>query len=74
MVQHLSIGVNTFPSGHAAASLAVAFAVIGPLPAAGLLLLTFAAGTCVACVVGRYHYAVDVAAGAGVALLLWLVN
>ena len=39
--------------------------------AAGLVL---AAGICVACVVGRYHYAVDVAAGAGVALLLWLVN
>jgi hypothetical protein len=29
---------------------------------------------CVACVVGRYHYAVDVAAGAAVALLFWLVN
>jgi membrane-associated phospholipid phosphatase len=74
MVQHLSIGVNTFPSGHAAASLAVALAVIGTLPAAGLLLLALAAGICVACVVGRYHYAVDVAAGAGVALLFWLVN
>ena len=39
MVQHLTIRVNTFPSGHAAGSLAVAFAVIGALPAAGLVLL-----------------------------------
>jgi membrane-associated phospholipid phosphatase len=41
---------------------------------AGLVLMALAAGICVACVVGRYHYAVDVAAGAGVALLFWLVN
>ena len=47
--------------------------MIGTFPAAGLVLLALAAGICVACVVGRYH-AVDVAAGAGVALLFWLVN
>jgi membrane-associated phospholipid phosphatase len=74
MVQHLTIRVNTFPSGHAAGSLAVALAVIGALPWAGVLLLGLAAGICLACVVGRYHYAVDVAAGVAVALVLWLVN
>jgi membrane-associated phospholipid phosphatase len=74
MVRHLTIGVNTFPSGHAAGSLAVALAVIGALPWAGGLLLGLAAAICVACVVGRYHYTVDVAAGAAVALVLWLVN
>ena len=74
MVQHLTIRVNTFPSGHAAGSLAVALALVGPLPSAGILLLVLAAGICVACVVGRYHYAVDVAAGAAVALVLWLAN
>lgn len=74
MVQHLTIGVNTFPSGHAAGSLAVALAVVGVLPWTGLLLLVLAAGICVACVVGRYHYTVDVAAGAAVALALWLAN
>ena len=36
------------------------------------LLLALAAGICVACVVGRYHYIVDVVAGAAVALALWL--
>ena len=74
MVQHLTIGVNTFPSGHAAGSLAVALAVIGALPWPGALLLVLAAGICVACVVGRYHYVVDVIAGAAVALAIWLAN
>lgn len=74
MIQHLTIRVNTFPSGHAAGSLAVALAVIGALPWTGVLLLALAAGICLACVVGRYHYAVDVAAGAAVALALWLAN
>ena len=74
MVQHLTIRVNTFPSGHAAGSLAVALAVAGALPWPGALLLVLAAGICVACVVGRYHYVVDVIAGAGVAVALWLVN
>ncbi|MGH9142147.1 MAG: phosphatase PAP2 family protein [Vicinamibacterales bacterium] len=74
MVRHLTIQVNTFPSGHAAGSLAVALAVIGVLPWMGLALLGLATAICVACVVGRYHYAVDVGAGAAVALVLWLVN
>ena len=74
MVQHLTIRVNTFPSGHAAGSLAVALAIIGVLPWTGALLLALAAAICVACVVGRYHYIVDVVAGAGVALVLWLAN
>jgi membrane-associated phospholipid phosphatase len=74
MVQHLSHRVNTFPSGHAAGSLAVALAVIGTLPWTGALLMGLAAAICVACVVGRYHYVIDVVAGAAVALALWLVN
>ena len=74
MVENVSIGVNTFPSGHAAGSLAVAFGVIGAVPWAGVVLLGLALGICVACVVGRYHYLIDVAAGAVVALVFWLVN
>ena len=74
MVQHLTIGVNTFPSGHAAGSVAVALAIIGVLPWTGALLLALAVAICVACVVGRYHYIVDVVAGAAVALALWLAN
>ena len=74
MVERVSIGVNTFPSGHAAVSLAVALGVIGTLPWAGTVLLGLAIGICIACVVGRYHYWIDVAAGAVVALAFWLVN
>ena len=72
MVQHLTIRVNTFPSGHAAGSLAVGLALVGVLPWTGILLLALAAAICVACIVGRYHYIVDVAAGGAVALVLWL--
>jgi membrane-associated phospholipid phosphatase len=74
MVQHLTIRVNTFPSGHAAGSLAVALAVAGALPWAGTALLALAAAICIACVVGRYHYVIDVVAGAAVALAIWMVN
>ena len=74
MVQHVSHRVNTFPSGHAAGSLAVALAVIGTLPWPGALLMVLAAAICVACVVGRYHYVIDVVAGAAVAVAMWLVN
>lgn len=74
MVQHLTIGVNTFPSGHAAGSLAVAFAVAGVLPGTGAALFVLAIAICVACVVGRYHYVIDVVAGGAVAVALWLAN
>jgi membrane-associated phospholipid phosphatase len=38
------------------------------------VLLLLAAGICVACVVGRYHYVVDVVTGAALALVIWLAN
>ena len=64
MVQNATIRANTFPSGHVAVSTAVAFGVIGTMPATGLLLLALAGSIGVACVVGRYHYAMDVVTGA----------
>ena len=64
MVRHATICVNTFPSGHVAVSLAVALAVIGAMPLAGTILLVLTASVGVACIVGRYHYVVDVLAGA----------
>jgi membrane-associated phospholipid phosphatase len=72
MVQRLSIGVNTFPSGHVAGSLAVAFAVFPLMPAAGAVLLALAISIAAGCVVGRYHYLVDVIAGALLALAVWV--
>lgn len=73
MVEHLSIRVNTFPSGHVAGSLAVALAVAPTMPIAGLALLGVALSIAIACVIGRYHYAVDVLAGGAVAIAVWVL-
>jgi membrane-associated phospholipid phosphatase len=62
-VEHLTIRANTFPSGHVAGSLAVALAVMRAMPGLGLLLLFLAGSIAAACVIGRYHYIVDVVAG-----------
>ena len=70
-VRRATIGANTFPSGHVAGSLAVALAVIGTLPWAGVALLGFAFSIAVACIVGRYHYIIDVVAGTALALVVW---
>jgi len=64
VVRYGTTGVNTFPSGHVAVTIAVAIGVISTLPVTGAILLCLAASIAVACVVGRYHYAVDVLAGA----------
>jgi len=70
-VRRATIGANTFPSGHTAGSLAVAFAVIGTLPWIGGILLALALSIALACIVGRYHYVIDVTAGAALALAIW---
>jgi len=62
-VERLTIRANTFPSGHAAGSLAVALGIVGVLPPLGVALLVLAIGICLAAVAGRYHYAADVVAG-----------
>jgi len=61
-------------SQHVAVSLAVAFAVIDAMPLVGTLLLVVAGSIAIACVVGRYHYAMDVVAGALLAVLVWVVS
>jgi membrane-associated phospholipid phosphatase len=69
-----SIQLNTFPSGHAAASLATALAVGVCLPAAGLVLGLIALGILLGSVLGRYHYAADALSGAALAVLGFLVS
>jgi membrane-associated phospholipid phosphatase len=71
MVRNATIGVNTFPSGHVAVSVAAAVAVLGSLPLIGGVLLALAASVSVACIVGRYHYVIDVLAGAVLAGGVW---
>ena len=68
VVKNATTGVNTFPSGHVAVTIAVALGVFPSVPLAGVVLLLCAASIAVACVVGRYHYAVDVIAGAALGL------
>jgi membrane-associated phospholipid phosphatase len=68
VVKNATTGVNTFPSGHVAVTLAVAFGVIAAVPVAGVMFLLCAASIAVACVVGRYHYTMDVLAGAALGL------
>lgn len=72
MVQHLTTRANTFPSGHVAGSLAVALAVAPALPFAGAVFGLLAVSIGVACVVGRYHYVMDVAGGALLAVAAWV--
>jgi hypothetical protein len=59
---------NTFPSGHVAGSLACGLAVTPVLPVAGGILIVVAVLIALASVAGRYHYAADAVAGAGVAV------
>jgi undecaprenyl-diphosphatase len=69
-----SVQLNTFPSGHAAGSLATALAVGAHLPSAGVPLGLLALAISIASVVGRYHYAADALAGAALALLGFLIS
>jgi membrane-associated phospholipid phosphatase len=69
-----SIQLNTFPSGHAAASLATALAVGARLPLVGLPLGLLALAIAIGSVVGRYHYAADALAGAALALLGFVIS
>jgi len=73
MVEYLTIRANTFPSGHVAGSLAVAFALIDVMPRVGLGALLLAISISVATVVGRYHYVIDGVAGALLAVAVWIV-
>jgi undecaprenyl-diphosphatase len=72
MVEQFTIRANTFPSGHVAGSLAVAFAVIGAMPWTGAILFGLALTISLACIVGRYHYVIDVLAGAVLAVGIWV--
>ena len=73
-MENFSIGINTIPSGHVAAPLAVGLALIHALPMIGAAFLLLAIVITVACISGRYHFIVDCALGAAVALMAWIVT
>jgi membrane-associated phospholipid phosphatase len=68
VLNRASVQLNTFPSGHAAASLATALAVGARLPAVGVVLAIVALGIAIGSVVGRYHYAADAITGMALAV------
>jgi membrane-associated phospholipid phosphatase len=69
-----SVGANTFPSGHAAASLAAALCVAAATPAAGAVFAVIACSIAAGSVIGRYHYALDALFGMAAALAGFLVS
>jgi membrane-associated phospholipid phosphatase len=70
---HFSHNANTFPSGHVAASVAIALVLLRDAPAAGMVFLVIAAGIGWACVYGRYHYFVDVITALGLAIFVFVL-
>jgi len=62
LVRHVTHEANTFPSGHVAASTAIALVLANFALWAGIVFSLIALGIAAGCIVGRYHYAVDVAA------------
>ena len=72
VMDRASIHVNTVPSGHAAEAVAAALLMTGaPLPVA-VSVAVVAAAICAGAVLGRYHYAADVLAGAAVGAAVWM--
>lgn len=68
VIRHASISVNTFPSAHVAASIALAFAMMHLHWIAGLVFLFLAISITLSTVIGRYHYAADAVLGFFLAL------
>jgi len=66
VLDQASVRLNTLPSGHAAASVAIALVLLALLPVAGALFGVIALSITVASVVGRYHYAADALSGLAV--------
>jgi membrane-associated phospholipid phosphatase len=74
ILNRASVQLNTFPSGHTAASFAAALAVGAHLMSAGAVLGAIALGIAIGSVVGRYHYAADAITGAAVALAAFALS
>jgi membrane-associated phospholipid phosphatase len=72
MVQNATIRVNTFPSGHVAVSFAIAAALVPSMPVTAVLFFLLSLSISIACVVGRYHYVIDVLTGAALAAVVWI--
>lgn len=74
ILDRASVQANTLPSGHVAGAAAATLAIMPISPAAGLVFLAMTALIGISATVGRYHYAVDCALGAVVALAAWAIT
>ena len=74
VLEHASVQVNTFPSGHAATAVAAAFATGQLLPGLLVPLLAAAGAVAVSTVAGRYHYAADTLLGVAVGAGAWWIT
>ncbi|HET9217340.1 MAG TPA: phosphatase PAP2 family protein [Terriglobia bacterium] len=72
VVRHVTHQSNTFPSGHAAAAMAVALVLMRFVPPAGVLYLLLAISIMAGAFFGRYHYAADVLLGAALAVFSFM--
>ncbi|MGH9256100.1 MAG: phosphatase PAP2 family protein [Vicinamibacterales bacterium] len=70
VLRRMSHGLNTFPSGHVAVSLAAALEVSDVWRAPGIALTVVAAMIAAGAVIGRYHYVVDVLLGAAIGITI----
>ena len=73
IVDRASVQANTLPSGHVAGATAAALGLLPVSAVLGAVLLVVALVIAAAATAGRYHYAVDCAAGALVAVFVWSV-
>ena len=73
LLEHLSITVNTFPSGHVASSMGAALVLLTVTPVAGLAFLWMAGSIALATTVLRYHYTLDALLGAALAVLAFVL-
>ena len=71
VLDHASVQVNTFPSGHASVTVAAALAVASVSIGVGLMFGVVAMSIIVATVLGRYHYAADSIIGLILGVTAW---
>ena len=74
VLDHASVQVNTFPSGHASVTFAAALVVFTVNTELGLAFSFVAASITIATVLGRYHYAIDSVVGLLLGVIAWWIG
>jgi membrane-associated phospholipid phosphatase len=71
ILKHGSIHAISFPSAHVASTFAVSLALLHYAPVMGFIFLFISVWISLGAVIGRYHYALDVLAGAATVLVVF---